>query len=335
MDRLGLMAVNENRDYGAFMEHDVESLQEELRDMAELVQRDRSHPSVLLWSFCNEVGCAKEEVAQYFRNVTYFFDGTRPVTQNYMGHDLHPKSLPALDVQGLSHRNGVVMDAYRRNNPGKAMVSTECCSCMSQRGVDQDFCPEPHDGGSGKCSDSSGRGASEGVFYNNEIAQCTADQVWWSDSRDFNLGTFVWSGFDYLGESKGWPQTVKCRGTIADVVGFDKESKWWLRSWWFSNISASDHGRPVLPDDEATVHIVDSWVPMQGRDTRSVTVYTNAPLVRLWLNGEVVSETMAVPLFGHALFAKVPFRPGNLTAEALDAQSHRLQVHSVLTSGVA
>merc|ERR1719201_924389 len=83
-------------------------------------------------------------------------------------------------------------------------------------------------------------------FYNNEIAKCTADQVFWPDSRDFNSGTFVWSGFDYLGESRGWPQTGKARGTIADLAGFAKESRWWFRSWWYSNISKADHGKPVL-----------------------------------------------------------------------------------------
>ena len=45
-------------------------------------------------------------------------------------------------------------------------------------------------------------------------------QVAYSDSRQFVAGTFLWSGFDYLGESRGWPQTVKCRGAVADIAGF-------------------------------------------------------------------------------------------------------------------
>lgn len=34
------------------------------------------------------------------------------------------------------------------------MCATECCSCMSQRGVDQDVCPNPKDGG---CTSSQGK----------------------------------------------------------------------------------------------------------------------------------------------------------------------------------
>ena len=36
---------------------------EELEDMAAMVVRDRHHASVLLWSFCNEVGCNNESAA--------------------------------------------------------------------------------------------------------------------------------------------------------------------------------------------------------------------------------------------------------------------------------
>ena len=45
-----------------------------------------------------------------------------------------------------------------------------------------------------------------------------------SDSLDYVSGTFVWSGFDYLGEARGWPQNTKCRGTVSDVAGFAKET---------------------------------------------------------------------------------------------------------------
>ena len=71
------------------------------------------------------------------------------------------------------------------------MMATECCSCMSQRGVDQDACPDPADGG---CKGGAAAGLGPGVFYNNNIGQCTAQQVMESDSRDFVAGTFVWSG---------------------------------------------------------------------------------------------------------------------------------------------
>ena len=48
-----------------------ETVEQEAGDMAALVHRDRSHPSVILWSFCNEVGCNNESAAALFRAVRH------------------------------------------------------------------------------------------------------------------------------------------------------------------------------------------------------------------------------------------------------------------------
>ena len=92
---------------------------------------------------------------------------------------------------------------------------------------------------------------------------------------------------------------------MGDVAGFTKESAWWLRSWWLSNISTADAGRPVLPTDMAnaalepaqtearaaatTVRIIDAWTPPKagGAPNRTIHVYTDAPSARLKLNDAV------------------------------------------------
>ena len=111
----------------------------------------------------------------------------------------------------------------------------------------------------------------------------------------------MWSGFDYLGESRGWPQTTKCRGTVGDAAGFTKETAYWFRLWWLSRTPTSDAGRPPLADSR-TLFIVDAW--QEGRringsalpSVRTVHVYTDAPWLRLELNGvEVAQRTCALP----------------------------------------
>jgi beta-galactosidase/beta-glucuronidase len=82
MDRLGMVAMDENRDYGG--NHGQggttsETVAEELLDMRDLIKRDRSRPSVIFWSFCNEVGCNNESAAQAFREVSKLWDPTRDV----------------------------------------------------------------------------------------------------------------------------------------------------------------------------------------------------------------------------------------------------------------
>ena len=48
-DRIGVVVMNEDRNFG-----DAPDL---VDGMADLVRRDRNHPSVVIWSFCNEGGC--------------------------------------------------------------------------------------------------------------------------------------------------------------------------------------------------------------------------------------------------------------------------------------
>ena len=177
-----------------------------MRDMEDLVQRDRSHASVWAWNFCNEVNCDNATSAAGMRNITdnaYFdfllrfvlvligawygfadtFDGTRAVTMNHL---MPPEALALLDIQGMSHRGGAHMDQWHQANPSKPYFSSEAVICMSERGVDSDFCPEP-----GWLTRNQ-----TGCQLNNEVANCTATQTLPSDIRPENAGTYIWSGFD-------------------------------------------------------------------------------------------------------------------------------------------
>jgi len=148
------------------------------------------------------------------RNVTDTFDGTRAVTMNHL---MPSSALQFLDIQGMSHRAGAHMDSFHHDNPLKPLFSSEAVICMSERGVDTDFCPRP-----GWVSNQPG-------CFNNEVANCTATQTLPSDTRDFNAGTYIWSGFDY--KSGDMVADATATGVLGDVAGFLKPLRWWIRSW--------------------------------------------------------------------------------------------------------
>ena len=182
---------------------------------------------------------------------------------------------------------------------------TECCSCENQRGEDADM---PHN--------------STLVHFTDEVAGCLAGQVAVSDAPEFVGGTFVWTLHDYMGEPGQWPHVSSSFGAI-DLAGFAKPPAWWYRSVWLSNISVADPGRPPLPLSETntTIRIVEAWQAgvTQSRGTsRNIHVYSNAPLVGLFVNGAAVAGGLQkVPHWKASVtFQNVAYTDGTLSAKA-------------------
>jgi len=168
-DRVGICVMDENRAIANDTEH--------VQEMKDLVIRDRNHPSVIIWSFCNEAGCegsAHEDGGPRFQAATKELDlSTRPTLANmFTYNDLLSKTI---DVQGFSHKNRELFDAAHAAMPDKPLFASECCSCNTMRGQDV--------GGKGK----------QASFNGN----CQQGQTNASNGVDWVAGTMVWTLFDY------------------------------------------------------------------------------------------------------------------------------------------
>ena len=74
-------------------------------------------------------------------------------------------------------------------------------------------------------------------------------------------------------------------------------------------------------------------MPPPGKSsTRSIHVYSNAPHIRLELNGKVVG-TQDIPFFGMASFGNVTYAAGTLTAFAVDASGTDVANHTIESTG--
>jgi beta-galactosidase len=98
-----------------------------------------------------------------------------------------------------------------------------------------------------------------------------AEQLWkFVAVHDYVLGDFLWTGIDYLGESR-WPDKAATSGVL-DTCGFPKDSYYFYQSVWAA--------QPML-------HLLPHW-NWPGREGQIIPViaYTSCDSVELFLNGK-------------------------------------------------
>jgi beta-galactosidase len=283
-DRLGMLVMDENRNFGASPEH--------LRQLDWLVRRDRNHPSVIMWSVFNEEPSQGTEMGyQLVRRMSASvkeLDTTRPVTAAQSNSDLNPvNASQAADVAGFNYvyRD---FDEYHKINPSKPMFSSEDTSTVMTR--DQYVAD---------------RKAMLLDSYDDQALPwgLTHRDAWKQvDTRPFIFGTMVWTGFDYRGEPQplSWPAAGSSFG-ILDLCGFPKAAYWIHQAQWITD-------RPIL-------HVVPhwNWAGSEGKPIK-VMVFTNTESVALFLNGKPVGEK-PVDKYQMATF-EVPYEAGTLEAHA-------------------
>lgn len=233
-------------------------------------------------------------------------------------------------MEGFSHKKGGDFDAYHAAHPARPKFASECCSCSMNRD-DPDGYGYGYGGGSvSNSSEGGGDGNWDGNGNGKELS-CTASQSNASNGREFMVGTMVWTLFDYYGESHGWPRVSSSYGQI-DLAGFFKTNGYWYRTFWLSAVPESDASRPV---GFGAAHSCHTY----GVSTKGVTVLTEAPTVKLYVNGTVTQTARTSPLLATSLPG-----PGsiagttNVTVVCVGEDggiTASQRIDSILTAGVA
>ena len=281
------------------------------KDIENLVLNHRNHPSIVMWSIGNEIPEQWSEegrrISEHLQNLCHKFDPTRPVTQ---GMDRAEEALKSgfaqvMDVPGFNYRVHKY-DKNIRQLPKGFLLGSETASTVSSRGVYK-FPVEA----------SSSKTYADGQCSSYDVEYCPwsnlPDDDWcMQDDRDYTIGEFVWTGYDYLGEpspyDEYWPSRSSYFG-ICDLAGLPKDRYWLYRSHWRK--------------DDATLHVLPHWTfPERVGETTPVYCYTSWPSAELFVNGKSQGRIVKNPgtrLDRYRLrWNNVKYEPGEIKVVAYD-----------------
>jgi len=288
-DRLGMLVMDENRQLGDCYDQKArpDTTFTNLADLDYMILRDRNHPSVIMWSMCNEEWVKDLEGSPEGKRIflammdeVHKFDRTRPITSAMDRGWLGSGFADVEDIIGVNY-NYQRYDDVHKAHPDKPMFGSETANNKTARSnYDYD--------------------KAKGLMSSYNLTDGGWQPV---ASRPFMAGSYTWTGFDYRGEPNpdGWPDVSNNTGLL-DNCGFPKDKFYYQQSWW---------------SEKPMVHLMPvcwNWPAKEGQNIR-VIAFSNAKQVEVFLNGKSCGiQTM--PQDGH-LEWQIPYAPGRLEAKGI------------------
>lgn len=249
------------------------------------------------------------------------YDNTRPVTAGC--NETRPFNnllrSGAIDIVGFNYHEKDY-DSVRVWYPDMPFIGSETASALNSRGFylhpssQLHVVPErwdlPYDTDHHQCS----------AYDNSRAPWATLHEEAWTVVRDreYCAGTFVWTGFDYIGEPTpySWPSRSSYFG-IVDLCGFPKDCYYMYRSEW---------------TDEPTLHLFPHWNWTEGDIIDLWCYYNTADEVELFINGESMGISRKTDKRLHAIWEGVSFVPGEITAVGYK-DGKEIMRHTRVTAG--
>lgn len=284
------------------------------KDVASWVRRDRNHPSLIGWSIGNEIYDTQasergQEITSLLyglvREHDYNNNGYITIGSNFMSGENAQKCTDILKIAGYNYAERLY-DEHHKKYPEWSIYGSETASTLQSRGIyhfplsqtvladDDEQCSAL-----GNCSTGWGAKNTEYCIIADRDAKYCA-------------GQYIWTGFDYIGEPTPYSTKNSYFGQL-DTAGFEKDSAYIYRAEW------TDYKNSPF------VHIFPYWDFSVGQDI-DVRVTSNAPLVRLYFNGEEIGKKEIDHENGTQLTLDtvLKYKPGELCAVAFDETGNEI-----------
>ena len=266
-------------------------------DVQDMVRRDRNHPSIVMWSIGNEVDYPND-----------------PFSHPVLERSYRPANPPAESLVTLARP---LIEAVKTLDPTRPVTMALASGAMSDAvGLGEMLDIVGYNYQESRYADDHTKYPRR-VIFGSETSHAFDN---WAVVRDHSYvaGQFLWTGIDYLGEARAFPNRANGAGLL-DLAGFKKPAAWFRQSLWSSAPMVYLASAPAAEAGGTApargTRLEERWTWPAG-STITVSAYTNAAEVELSLNGRSLGTKRLVDAAAGVLSWAVPYTPGVLKAVA-------------------
>ncbi|MDD4116381.1 MAG: DUF4982 domain-containing protein, partial [Massilibacteroides sp.] len=274
------------------------------QDIKDMVLRNRNHPSVFLWSIGNEIDFPNDPYSHPILETATF---NQPSVLGYL-----PNNPPAEELGAIAKRLAKQVRMYDSTRPVTAALAGAVMSNETEYPYVLDIVGYNY---SEFQYEKDHQKYPNRIMFGSETGNSFAS---WKATRDndYIFGQFLWTGIDYLGESREWPSRGY-KHALLDLAGFLKPEGCFRQALWdtkpFIYIGTFSTGNGI----DRSLNALPIWNYSLGEDIR-VVCYTNCSKALLKLNGRIVGQLKEYNDDKGFITWNIPFKSGLLEVVGLN-----------------
>jgi beta-galactosidase len=260
-------------------------------DIQDMVRRDRNHPCVIMWSVGNEIDYPDD-----------------PFSHPVLDKNYRPENPPA---DNLTKYAKPLIEAVKKLDGTRPVTAALASLAMSDAvGLPALLDIVGYNYQESRYLEDHKRYPNRVIFGSENSHQFSN----WAVVRDndYVSGQFLWTGIDYLGEARAFPNRANGAGLL-DLCGFKKPIAYFRQSLWSETpmvyLCASAGAGTKMRAARGEEHW--NW---PANATVAVSCYSNCPEVLLTLNGRTIGTKRLAEALDGVLGWDVPYEPGVLKA---------------------